>query len=341
MVTQTDVARAAGVAQKTVSNVLSGHPHVRPEARERVLRAVKELGYRPNHAARSLRTGRSKIVSLALPELDQGYFAELARLIVEIAEERGYTVLIAQTLGDRAREIAALGDFGTQMTEGIILSPIACTDEDIRNRSSDHPLVLLGEHLGGHHEDHVGIDNVAAAQHATEHLIELGRRTIGFIGSSRAGRSEMATMREQGYRKALKQAGIPYRRRLVRAVGGYHRSHGFDATAALLDEPGSRDSLDALFCANDLLAQGAMRALCQRGIRIPADVAVVGFDDLDESSYGPIGLTSISPDKCKIAQCAVEQLIDRINGSRAGARDRDIGFTLAVRESTRGPEPVP
>jgi LacI family transcriptional regulator, repressor for deo operon, udp, cdd, tsx, nupC, and nupG len=341
MVTQTDVARAAGVAQKTVSNVLRGYPHVRPEARERVLRAARELGYRPNHAARSLRTGRSKIMTLALPELDQSYFAELARLIVETAESRGYTVLIAQTLGDRDRELAALSDFGTETTEGIILSPISCTDDDIRSRTGNHPFVLLGEHLGGGgQEDHVGIDNVAAARCATEHLIELGRRTIGFIGSSRSGGSEMAAMREQGYRKALDDAGVPYRPRLVRAVEGYHRRDGFAAVEALLDEPGSRDGLDALFCVNDLLAQGAMRALCKRGIRIPTDVAVVGFDDLEESSYGPIGLTSISPDKQKIAQSAVDQLIERINGSQAAARDQDISFALAVRESTRGPDPL-
>lgn len=338
MVTQADVARAAGVAQKTVSNVISGHPHVRAEVRERVMQAVRDLGYRPNHAARSLRTGRSKIVSLALPELDQGYFAELARLIVEAAEEHGYTVLIAQTLGDRTRELAALDGFGAEMTEGTILSSIACTQEDVANRPDSRPLVLLGEHLGADQQDHIGIDNVAAAQCATDHLIEIGRRNIGYIGSSRPTGSEMANLRERGYRKALRRAGIPYRRQFARVVAGYHRSDGFKATDELLAESGSHGQVDALFCANDLLAQGAMRALSAKGIRIPDDVAVVGFDDLDESRYGPISLTSISPDKYQVARSAVEQLIGRIRGDQARARDKEIDFTLAKRESTLGPE---
>jgi DNA-binding LacI/PurR family transcriptional regulator len=222
------------------------------------------------------------------------------------------------------------------MTEGAIFSPIACTAADLATRAGSTPVVLLGEHLFAGHEDHVGIDNAAAADAATTHLIKLGRRNIAFIGTARRGTSEMADLRQQGYRKALRRARIRWRPNLVRAVDGYHRSHGLAAADTLLDDVGPT-AIDGLFCANDLLAQGAMRALHLRGRRIPKDVAVVGFDDIDESSYGPVTLTSVRPDKLQLAENAVQRLLDRIRDQNVAAREHTVDFTLALRESTVGP----
>lgn len=337
-VTQLDVARRAGVARKTVSNVIHEYKHVRPEVRARVLTAIAELGYQPNRAAQNLRTGRSNVIGLAVPELDISYFGELTRHVVEATKRRGYTVLINQTLGDRERERAVLTGFGPQAIDGLIYSPIATTVEDITERAGQFPVVLLGEQVSYPDLDHVGIDNVAAARVATEHLLALGRRRVGFVGASQSEHAHMADLRLDGFRAALRAAGLPVHRSLVQRVSGYHRRDGAEAMSRML---AGATVPDAVFCANDLLAQGALHALRAAGLRVPQDVAVVGFDDIDEASYGNPTLTTIAPDKVRIAEAAVERLMRLIAGDEDGwEHDTVIDFRLVPRESTVGAGPV-
>jgi DNA-binding LacI/PurR family transcriptional regulator len=336
-VTQVDVAQCARVAPKTVSNVINGYPHVSDELRRRVLAAIQELGYRPNRAARNLRTGRSEVIGLAVPELDVSYFAELTRLVVEATERRGFTVLIIQTFGDLAREQAALNGFGRQLIDGLIYSPIASSSDDLQSRGRAFPVVLLGEQISSGW-NHVGIDNVAAARTATQHLLELPRRRLGFIGAG-ATDLHMADLRLEGYRQALGSAGVGYDERLVQKVAGYHRQDGADAARRLLAENGEAPP-DGIFCANDLLAQGAMRALHEHGLRVPADVAVVGFDDIEEARYSVPSLTTISPDKRQIAETAVSLLMALMSDGQEATPDTVTGFSLCVRESTAGPDRI-
>ncbi len=333
-VTQEDVALRAGVARKTVSNVIRDYPHVRAEVRQRVWAVIEELGYQPNRAAQNLRTGRSNVIGLAVPELDVAYFAELTRLVVEEAEQHGLTVVVIQTVGDLEREQAALNGFGTRFIDGLIYSPIAINTDDIRTRTGTFPVVLLGEQLasGAHH---VGVDNVAAARLATEHLIGLPRRRVAFIGAGALEDSQMADLRLEGYRRALAAKGVAYDERLVQNVSGYHRQDGADAAARLLAE-NADDPPDGIFCANDLLAIGAIRALHDQGLRIPSDVAVVGFDDVDEARHSIPSLTTISPDKVHIAQTAVSLLRSLMDGQMEAAPDTLAGFALRIRESTAG-----
>ena len=330
-VTQLDVALRAGVARKTVSNVITGYAHVRPAVRERVLAAINELGYQPNRAAQNLRTGRSNVIGLAVPEMDVSYFAELTRQVVEAAEEHGLTVVIIQTLGDADRERAVLSGFGQQAIDGLIYSPIACTAEEIASRSGTFPVVLLGEQVTYPDLDHVGIDNVAAARTATEHLIAIGRRKIGFIGAATKPDSRMADQRLRGYRDALATAGLPFDERLVQGVDGYHRPDGARAMERML---GEHDRVDAVFCANDLLAFGAIRAIYDAGLAVPDDIAVVGFDDVEETAFSRPSLTTISPDKARIAQVAVAHLVRLIGGEGNDQAETLAGFRLEVREST-------
>lgn len=334
-VTQADVAARAGVARKTVSNVINNYPHVSDDVRARVLAAIEELDYRPNHAARSLRSGRSRIIGLAVPELDVAYFSELARLVVEVAQKRGLTVMIMQTLGDRDRELAVVNGTSTQFVEGLIYSPVALGGADLEGRRDRTPIVLLGERSSQGLVDHVGIDNVAAARTATEHLIEIGRRRIAFIGSQRAATSEIAQLRTAGYRQALESAGLKVESRLIIPTAGYHRKDGLLAMRKLLKRAGGPP--DAVFCATDLVAQGAIRALLEHGLRVPEDVAVAGFDDIDEGRYSTPTLTTISPDKRQIAETAVDRLLARAQSKTdLPVNDTVTGFTLVVRESTAG-----
>jgi DNA-binding LacI/PurR family transcriptional regulator len=331
-----DVASRSGVSVKTVSNVVHGYAHVRTEVRERVERAIVELNYLPNVAARNLRTGRTGIVALALPELDAPYFGELARLIVKAAEERSWTVLVDQTDGVRTRELLVAEGIREQLIDGVIFSPRALGAAELAQRihSDRTPIVLLGERIKGGLADHVAIDNVAAAREAVAHLVGLGRRRIAAIGADRAESSPAAQLRLEGYRLGIAESGLGIDEALVVSTTELHRSDGADAMTRLLD---AERPPDAVFCFNDLVALGAMRTLFERGVRVPDDVAIIGFDDIEDGRFSSPTLSTISPDKREIAQVAVKLLIDRIDGSR-GAPPREIraAHRLVARESTLG-----
>jgi DNA-binding LacI/PurR family transcriptional regulator len=303
-----DVARAAGVSIKTVSNVVHDYPFVSPETRARVQRALDELDYHPNLSARGLRRGNTDLIALSIPEVSAPYFAELADRVVVAAERQGLTVLIDQTGGQRGHERRVAAGIRHNVVDGTIASPLAMTAEDIQSLGR-RPLVLLGERLSHVAADHVAIDNVAAARTAVEHLLSDGRQAIGAIGTSDEPLTRTGEFRLRGYQDALIAAGAPIDSGLEASVGWYHRAEGYAATRDLLAR---RPSLDALFCFNDLLAIGALRALREMGRRVPEDVAVVGFDDIEECLYTNPALSSISPDKEAIAEAAVDLLIRRI-----------------------------
>jgi DNA-binding LacI/PurR family transcriptional regulator len=324
-----DVAARAGVSVKTVSNVING-ARVAAATRERVQHAIADLGYRPNISARNLRRGRTGILALAVSEVDVPYFAELARLIVDTAEEHGYTILIDQTGGDPKREQYVIDGMGARLVDGVVFSPVAMDRLDIARRADTTPLVLLGERVSAGPADHVAIDNVAAARTATAHLAGLGRRRIAAIGAQPHAQGT-SRMRESGYRMALEDAGIAVEESLIIPARQYHRRDGAEAAAYLteLEHPP-----DAVFCFNDTLALGAMRALYDRGYRIPEDVAVVGFDDIDDGRYNVPSLTTISPDKAGIARSALRLLLDRIEAVDSPPREVTVSHELRVRESS-------
>lgn len=337
-VTQADVARLAGVSQRTVSNVVNKFPHVSAEVVARVTEAIEALGYTPSHAARSLRLGRSGLLQLVVPELDVPYFAELARGVVKCAEERGFGVMVRQTLGDREREREALEGPAAEHAEGTILSAVGAIEDILPKGRMRSPVVLIGERTGMGLVDHIGIDDTAAAEEATRHLIETGRRRVAFIGADPAESLRMAELRLTGYRQALTAAGLPFDEALVVRTRTYHRRDGEEAMAALLAlDPGRRP--DGVFCATDLLALGALRAARTRGVAVPRDMSVIGFDGLEEGEYAVPTLSTVAPDKAEIARVAVETLLARI-AARASkeedppARDLLIAFDLVVRESS-------
>ncbi|MEU8353052.1 LacI family DNA-binding transcriptional regulator [Streptomyces sp. NPDC048845] len=332
-----DVAKRAGVSEKTVSNVINDYQHVSDATRRVVQEAIDALGYRVNLAGRHLRRGRTGMIALVVPELDVAYFSELAKLIVTEAERRSYTVLVHQTGGRRDREIAALSGFDSDFADGIILSPLSLLPKDLRERDSRLPLVLLGERDASGVSDHVAIDNVAAAREATAHLIAGGRRRIAVLGGRTGDVAGAAELRTRGYREALADAGIPYDPRLVVPVHDFLWPPGASATEELLDLlDGGRP--DALFCLNDQLALGAMRALHERGLRVPRDVAVAGFDDIAASRFSVPSLTTVAPDKDAIAVTALDLLLSRIEeaakGGNAPAVERTPPHRLLVRESS-------
>ncbi|MFE7168627.1 LacI family DNA-binding transcriptional regulator [Streptomyces sp. NPDC057616] len=329
-----DVAERAGVSIKTVSNVVNNYPHVTPGMRSRVQAAIDELGYRPNLTARHLRKGRTGIIALAVPELGNPYFAELAGAVIDAAAEHEFTVLLDHTRGEREQEILVSQGFRGRVIDGLILSPLALEAEDLQGRSDDVPLVLLGEREYDLPFDHIAIDNVAAARCAVRHLLGRGRTRIAYLGVRTDSVNRPAHLRLDGWRAELAEAGVPAPDSLVVPVGGWDRDDGARAMAELLDA-GVRP--DAVFAFNDLIAIGAMRVLHERGLRVPWDVAVVGFDDIAEGRFGAVTLTTVSPDKQAIAKMAVGSLLRSLSGrEEPGGRELTADFELVERESTLG-----
>ena len=329
-----DVAQRAGVSIKTVSNVVHGYEHVTDEMRERVQMVLKELNYQPNLPARYLRKGRVGILALAIPDLGNPYFSDLGNAVMAAASTQSYTVLIDSTGGERAKEALVVNGMHPHVIDGVILSPLALEAEDMQLREGGVPLVLLGERLLNVPYDHVVVDSVAAARMATEHLLSLGRKRIAAIGAQHFKGGDTARLRQRGYLEALDHAGQTLDPRLIIHANAFERSDGVEAMKQLLalDTPP-----DAVFCFNDLLALGAMRALYDAGYRVPEDIAVVGFDDIEESRYSMPALTTIAPDKQKIGELAVNFLLGRINATHYSPPQQvEAPFRLIVRESTVG-----
>ncbi|MFD7654246.1 LacI family DNA-binding transcriptional regulator [Actinosynnema sp. NPDC059797] len=331
MATLKDVAALAGVSVKTVSNVVNGYAFVKPENRRRVEEALLVTGYRPNLGARNLRRGRTGFLALVLPELVVPYFAELADLVLGAAHEHEWNVLIEQTEGTREGERDTLASLGPHLVDAAIVSPEALETHDFGELDPGVPVVLLGEHHVDVPFDRVGIDNVAAAREAVAHLVSLGRTRVAAIGAH--PRRGTAAQRLAGYRLALAEAGLPVRDELVATALNYHRRDGAEAMARLLALP---EPPDAVFCFNDLLAVGAVRSAAERGVRVPDDLAVVGFDNTEEGAYSLPSLTTIAPDKAAIAHAAVDLLRRRVEDTDRPTEHVRTPFTLRVRESTGG-----
>ncbi len=327
-----DVAELAGVSTKTVSNVVRGWPQVSPATREKVQQALDHLGYRMNLSARTLKSGRSGIIALAVPWLDSPYFAELTSAVVRHAEDRSWTVLVDQTNGVREREMQVIKGFRGQLIDGLIFSPYALGKADIESRGLSVPMVLLGERVMDSDVDQISIDNVAAAEQVVRHLLASGHRRIAALGQQTSASGQNSRMRAEGYRNALFSAGLTPDPALQVGVDEFTRADGAAAMRRLLEV----DPLpEAVFCFSDLLALGAMHVLHEHGIRVPEDVAVAGFDDIEDGRYTYPTLTTVRPDKEAIAQVAVSYLLTRL-GSQSPLPTRRFtpSSELVVRASS-------
>ncbi|MEU1128016.1 LacI family DNA-binding transcriptional regulator [Streptomyces sp. NPDC005899] len=326
-----DVAALAGVSVRTVSNVVSNATAVAPATRARVLAAVEELGYRPNLAARNLRQGRTGLVGLVVPEIHSPYFGALAGLLIDAAQRRGWTVLLERTGGRADLERRLLDGSEGHQVDGMIISPWSTSPAELASLSGGLPLVVLGEMEPDGSIDHVALDNVAAARTAARHLASLGRRRIAAVGlQSRLGHGT-AEQRAEGFRRGLAEAGLAPVAEVE--VADLHRAEGARAMRELLaaDAPP-----DAVFCFSDELALGALRAAAEQGRRVPQDVALMGFDDIEDGRFAVPSLTTIAPDKEQIAERAVQCLTERVLG-RLGtmpARRIVVPHRLLAREST-------
>lgn len=330
-VTMNDVARLAGVSLKTVSNVLNDYEFIRPATKQKVLDAIDELGYEANLTARSLRSGKSRMLGLVLSDLSAPYYAELASRLMSVASARGYRVLVEQSAALEENELSALHGPFRQLTDGLLFTPLRLDPDTVAGRRGSKPLVMLGEHIQDPRFDTVTMKNVRAAQAMTAHLLAEGRRRIAVVGASAGDSSGSPGLRLTGYRRALDEAGVGFEPALI-VPSEWRRDAGASAVEALLDRA---VPFDAVFGLNDALALGAMHELLVRGVKVPQDVAVAGFDDIDEARFASPALTTVAPGMQEIAERSVGLLIDRIEG-REKSDDGvhvEAGFELRIRSS--------
>ncbi|HEY9293323.1 MAG TPA: LacI family DNA-binding transcriptional regulator [Microlunatus sp.] len=327
----TDVALRAGVSMKTVSNVVNGTGSASAATRARVQAAINELGYRPNATARRLATGHTGTISVAVSSVTVPYFAEISNRLDQAARKKNLRVVIEQTHGDRDNELAILDERERGLVDGVIFHPVSLTPDDLVIRSPATPLVLLGEGPAPATVDHVMIDNQAAAREVAEHLIASGRRRIAFLGLERRGWTHTTSQRFEGYDQALKSAGLQTDPQLHLHVDHYSADDGYRAIVQSIDHGAA---FDAVICRDDSLAAGALHALHDRGIAIPDQVAVAGWDNLIISRNLWPPLTTVGPNKADIAETAVRLLLERTHGYNGSGRHEIVTFELIKREST-------
>lgn len=325
-----DVARQAGVSTATVSRVLSGKPYVSDAVRQRVLDAIGELNYHPSRVARSLRVQRSSIIGLIISDIQNPFFTAIVRAVEDVAQQRGYSVILCNSDEDVEKELTYIQLMLAEQVSGMIVSPTASNNEVYRRLVERRvPVVAIDRRADDVPMDMVVGDNVSAAHQLVSHLIENGYRRIGAV----LGIPEASTGAEryQGYQEALLEHGLPLAPELVRS--GMPRSqNGYELTLELL---GQTLRPDAIFTGNNLLTIGALRAIHELGLRIPDDIAVAGFDELDWMFLVKPALTVVMQPTYEMGRQAAELLLARIDDPERPPQQVVLQPTIKVRESSR------
>ena len=337
-VTVKDVAREAGVSICTVSRVLNGtHTEkVSEKTRNRVLEIAERLDYHPNILARGLVLKRTSLLGLVVPHVMSSFLPEAIQGIQDEAEEYGYSVLVYTTRGRPDKEAAYLQLLRDKHVDGIIWLPTFHDNVSLVKRlEREVPIVQIYSAVPGLKSCHIVVDHEAGGQMATEHLVRLGHHRIAHLSALESGDTH-GKQRMAGYRKALARHGIPFDASLV-AESSYKWEGGYEAAIRLFTNAAGRvrdDRPTAVFACCDMAAIGAMRAIRELGLRVPHDVAVVGFDDLEISEIVDIPLTTVSQPKYEIGRVAMSVLQSKIETGKG--RDVVMDIKLVVRESCGG-----
>lgn len=323
-----DVAARAGVSPKTVSNVLNGTFRVTPETRAKVEEAMAALDYVPNLSARGLRNGRTGMIAVALPDLRMPYSAEMLHHFVRAAADRGLHVQIEETGTTSERETELMSRARAQLVDGLILNPVLLETTAVQRGVALPPVVLIGE-VDQPIVDHVWIDNVAAIREITELLINEGHRRIAILG---VGPMATAQLRLSGYHQALESAKIDRDADLEISCSIWHAFEASESFAEFLDH---HPLPDAVVCMTDTLALGVINTLYQRGLSVPEDVSVVGYDNIPDAASAVPPLTTIDFDKQFFAETAIKVLAERIADPDRPIMSVTLPHRIVRRSSTR------
>ena len=329
-----DVARLAGVSTATVSRSLEKPKSVAEATRARVMEAVAACGYTPNIMARNLRKMETRLVTILMPDVTNPFFNQIVRGIEQVARQHGYSVLIADSENDPGQETAYGGLLAAKRTDGMILlnghMPAGLLPAG-QDHSGNAPIVVACEYLPNLNLPTVQIDNIEAATRATQHLLELGHRRIGFITGPMW--NVLSRDRLYGYRTALLNAGLPFDESLV-ATGNFSIESGIVATEQLLllsPRP------TGIFASSDEMAIGGIRAARDAGLKLPRDLSIVGFDDIRFAAFVDPPLTTIRQPGLEIGRHAMGLLARIMAGETVEERRFMLPTELVIRESTMSP----
>jgi LacI family transcriptional regulator len=329
MITIFEVAQKAGVSSTTVSHVINKTRFVSDETRGRVERAIEEMGYRPNALARSLRSGETHTIGLILPDSANPFFAEVGRSIEGAAFDVGYNIILCNTENNIEKEHTYIDVLAKKQVDGMIFVG-AGEDYDSYKKILDMKIrvVAMDRDYPDLEMDVVISDNLQGGKLATQHLIDLGHKRIGCItGPSKVN---LSALRVTGYVETLEQAGLPVDQSLI-VTGDFHPESGQEAAYKLL---AMKDPPTAIFACNDLMAIGVMRACIELGMRIPQDLAVVGYDDIELASYSTPPLTTIQQPKKEMGITALKYLLGRIQAEQSPPQRASLPVSLIVRGSS-------
>jgi LacI family transcriptional regulator len=325
-----EVARRAGVSIGTVSNVVNRPQLVSAATRSRVQSVIEELGYVRDESARQLRAGRSRILALLVLDLGNPFFVDLARGAEEVAHHEGLNVITCDS-GQRVdMEASYLAMLAEQRVRGVLLSPVDTASDGLEAfRRSGIPYVFVDRKVPADEASSVSVDDVAGGALAARHLVETGHTRIAFVN----GPPILAQCRdrEYGVRSALADSGVELS---VLETAALDVPSGRDAGARLL---GMSPRPTAVFCANDLLALGVLQAMVAAGLRVPAEMAIVGYDDIEFAAAAAVPLTSVRQPAKRLGRTAAELLVAETSGGDEPVERRTVVFTpeLVVRDSTR------
>lgn len=330
-ITIVDVARAAGVSHSTVSRVLNGRPYIKDETRQRVLATLDRLGYVANLKARGLAGGRLGVIGLVVLDLDSSYILQVVRGVDAALADNGWDLMLCTTHRREQREASYVSRLSMGLVDGlIVLLPLHYDRYARQLAEKQFPFVLL-DHAGSRLANSVIAQNRAGAREAVEHLAGLGHQRVAVITGDLAVTAGLDRL--TGYRDAVKEFGLDDDPALV-VTGDFLETGGYAGMRRLLDldRPPS-----AVFASSDTAAFGAMRAVSERGLTVPADVSVVGFDDVPEAVISAPPLTTLRQPMREMGHRAVQLLLDTIEAPGRAVSHAEFAVELVVRESTAPP----
>lgn len=329
-----DVAARAGVSLGTVSNVLNKPELVRPVTRAKVEKAIADLGFVRNDSARQLRAGVSRTIAYVVLDAGNPFFTDVARGIDEVAKAQQLMVFLCDSRDSATREDEYLDQLLEQRVRGVCITPVVGTNPKLRRIVERGVPVVMVDRTFGHDEAFccsVGVDDVLGGELGVSHLVERGHTRIAFVGP---GRIPQSVDRLAGARRAVDEGGLPEDALTVLETTALTVSEGRKAGARLLGLP-KRRRPTAVFCANDLLALGLLQQMVQHGVRVPEDVAIVGYDDIEFAAAAAVPLTSVMQPRLLLGRTAAELLLEEADAD-ADHLHRHVEFApeLIVRQSS-------
>ncbi len=337
-ITIKDIAKKAGVSHSTVSRALHGSPLISDATAGHIRQIAVEMGYFPSATARSLKTNRSHALGVIVSNIDDPFFSEILQGVEEIAQENGYSMLIAASQRDTEKEQVIVQDMRERHVDGLIICSTSFNAEQ-RRKLLEYgiPIVMVNNQAAEEYRYSIYHDDVDGSRQATRHLIELGHQNIAYLGNSLSGRTTLDRL--TGLRQEMDAAGLPIPPEYIHEVPGSRPEDGLASLDYFVNLP---QRPTAILCFNDMLAIGMLLGLHMKGIRVPEDISVVGFDNIVFSAYTNPPLTTIDQPKRSIGAEAARLILGLLNSldneEFPKKRIQKLKGNLLIRQSTASPK---